>query len=125
MKHLNDADILVSFNGIEFDTPILQSVTGLDLLPEQYDILHEIWKALMNRVKGYKLNDICVRLGLGEKVDNGASAIQLYHDGEFATLYAYCRQDVWLTKRLMDFINRYGYIITPDGEYLELPRLEA
>src|SRR2546422_9732256 len=56
MDHLNDADILVSYNGLDFDMPILQNVTDRDLLPHQYDILHEIWGVLPSKTKGYKLN---------------------------------------------------------------------
>lgn len=125
VKHLNSADILVSFNGIAFDTPILQSIVGQDVLPEQYDILAEVWSALPTRTKGYKLGDICSRLGLGEKVNNGSSAIELYANGRFGKLFDYCCQDVALTRDLARHIGRHGYIISPDGEYLQLPRIEV
>jgi DEAD/DEAH box helicase domain-containing protein len=123
--HLNDADMLCSFNGREFDVPILQSITGADILSNHYDILQEIWRALPNRTKGYKLDDICKRLGVGEKNSNGASAIELYRDGDFRTLYSYCRNDVALTRKVARFIDANGYIISPDGEYLQLPRIEV
>jgi len=125
MAHLNSADVLVSFNGIEFDTPILQSITGSDVLPHQYDILHEVWKALPTRVKGYKLEDICVRLMLGQKNGDGTSATKLYRERRFGRLFDYCLNDVALTCKLVRFINQYGYILTPDHGRLELPRIEV
>ena len=123
IAHMNQADVLVSFNGLEFDTPILQSITGLDILPRQYDILHEVWRALTSRTKGYKLSDICGRLGLGSKNFSGETAVQLYQSGRFGKLFSYCINDVHLTRRLADFIGQEGYVLTPDGERLELPKV--
>ena len=123
IEHMNKADVLVSFNGIEFDTPILQTVTGLDIFPRQYDILHEVWSALHSRVKGYRLSDICRRLGLGEKEFSGETAVQLYKKGRFGRLFDYCIKDVHLTHQLARWIWKHGYILTPEGEPLELPRV--
>lgn len=125
VNHLNDADILVSFNGIEFDVPCLQGATNLTIASDQYDILHEVWRALGQRKKGYRLNEICQRLELGEKTGDGERATDMYRDGEFTKLYGYCRNDVELTRRLCNFISNNGYILTPEGEPLELSNLEV
>jgi uncharacterized protein YprB with RNaseH-like and TPR domain len=122
VEHLNDADLLITFNGIEFDTPCLESITGYSILPPQYDILREVWKALGKRQKGYRLGEICERLGLGAKTSDGKRATDMYRDGDFYHLYSYCRNDVKLTRRLADFINENGYILTPDGDELPMPR---
>ena len=124
MAHMNTADVLVSFNGLEFDTPLLQSVTGEDIWPQQYDILHEIWKALGTRVKGYKLGDVCGRLGLGAKIADGHRATELYAEGRFGKLFNYCINDVHITRMLARFIQKYGHVLTPDGEILPLPKIE-
>jgi hypothetical protein len=123
IAHMNQADVLVSFNGLEFDTPILQSITGLDIYPRQYDILHEVWKALPTRTKGYKLSDICGRLGLGEKNFTGETAVKLYQSGRFGRLFDYCISDVHLTRTLARFITEHGYVLTPEGDHLELPKV--
>lgn len=122
VDHLNDMDLLLSFNGIEFDTPCLEGVTGFTILAPQYDILHEVWKALGKRVKGYKLSEITERLGLGEKTSEGKRATDMYRDGDFLKLYSYCRNDVALTWRLAQFIEENGYIHTPEGEQLMMSR---
>lgn len=125
VSHLNDADLLLSFNGIEFDTPCLESVTDQTILSPQYDILHEVWKAAGKRCKGYRLNEICERLGLGSKTSNGARATDMYREGEYRRLYSYCRNDVLLTQKLADYINQNGCILTPEGDELPMPRFEA
>lgn len=122
VEHLNEAELLVGFNTLEFDTPALQGAAGLDIFPDQYDILHEVWKALGTRVKGYKLDDICQRLDLGRKNSNGEFATQLYRKGRFGRLFDYCIQDVHLTKSLSNYIEENGYITGPDGQFLHLPR---
>lgn len=121
VAHLNGADLLVGFNTIEFDTPALTGVTGEDILPDQYDILHEIWKALGTRVKGYKLDDICQRAGLGAKNSNGEFATVLYKKQHFGRLFDYCMNDVHLTRKLSNHIAREGSIPGPDGALLYLP----
>lgn len=119
---MNSADLLVSFNGIEFDTPCLQGFTDLDIYTEQYDILHEIWKSLGGREKGYKLTEICQRLDLGVKNNDGARATQLYRDRHFGKLFDYCMNDVHLTRKLANWINRYGYIVGVSGNWLHLEK---
>lgn len=123
VAHLNDADVLVGFNTMEFDTPILESLVQLDILPEQYDVLHEIWKAMPERTAGYKLQQICERHNLGGKNNDGAKATELYANGRFGKLFDYCMNDVHLTRKLVQYIEIHGGISTPDGGFLELPRL--
>jgi uncharacterized protein YprB with RNaseH-like and TPR domain len=123
IEHLNSADLLVSFNGIEFDTPALQGVTGMEIVPDQYDILHEIWKALSTRTKGFKLDNICERLNLPRKNGNGERATDLYRDKRFGRLFDYCINDVQITRSVAHWINEHGFIVAPDGTPLELPRI--
>ena len=118
MAHLNEADLLVGFNSTGFDTPIMESVTGWTLNPAQYDILTEVWRALPNRQKGYKLAEICGRLELGHKVRTGDSAPNLYRDGKMGKLIDYCINDVHITRSLANWINTEGYILTPEYEQL-------
>ena len=122
VEFLNKADLLISFNGRDFDTPCLESVSGMTICPQQFDILQEAWRALGKRQKGYRLGEICGRLELGEKTADGKRATDMYKEGDFKHLYSYCRNDVTLTRRLADFIVLNGYILTPEGEELPLPR---
>lgn len=120
IDHLNEADLLIGFNTISFDTPIMESLTDATLMPPQFDILNEIWSVLPTRTKGYKLAQLCDRLGLGTKSRTGASAPDLYRTGQFGRLIDYCMNDVALTRRLANFMEREGHVLTPDGEPLHV-----
>lgn len=121
MEYLRNSDLLVSFNGAEFDVPCLEGYTGSQLgLVPHYDILRSVWQGLGKRRKGYKLTEICERtLGVG-KTSTGEFATQLWDEGRHAELYTYCLKDVQLTSRLFDFIVEKGYIVDLDGNPLEV-----
>jgi len=125
VSHLNSADLLIGFNTISFDTPALQAVSECDILPTQYDILAETWRALGNRRKGFRLNELCLRHGLGQKSETGESAPKLYKSGRHGRLIDYCVNDVHLTLKLAQHIQRHGYIETPEGDQLVLRRPDA
>lgn len=124
LSHLNSADLLIGFNNIAFDTPALQGFTESDILPQQYDILHEVWAGLGGRrYKGFGLDALCTRLGLGSKNgENGESAPLLYKSGRFGRLIDYCTNDVHLTRRLANYIHQHGYVTTPEGETFTIRR---
>ena len=120
MTHLNSADLLVGFNTIAFDTPALQGFTGIDVQPEQYDLLHEIWGAVGRKYKGFSLNDLCLRHGLGQKSGTGAGAPSLYQSGRFGALLDYCLGDVALTRKLINYVTENGSIQDAEGSTIEL-----
>jgi hypothetical protein len=120
MAHLNSADLLVGYNSIEFDTSVIQAVTGQQLVPQQYDILKEIWTALGHFQKGYKLGDVCGRALNLEKSGAGDSAPSLAGQGRWAELMDYCLNDVHLTRCLYNYIVDEGGIPDVDGHMLKL-----
>lgn len=120
VNHLNSADKLVGFNSSEFDAPILESLSGVELEADHYDILAHVWSALGTRKKGWKLNDIAQRtIGVG-KDGRGAAAPILYAQGRYMELASYCIGDVWLTRELYNHIVDVGHILGPQGEELHL-----
>lgn len=121
VDHLNSADLLVSFNGKNFDIPVLQAMTDLIIYPDHYDILDEIWKALGGvKHKGWNLGKVCPRtLGL-EKTDTGDHAPTLVQKQHWATLFDYCLNDVHLTRMLYNHIAEMGYVVDPDGGLLHM-----
>lgn len=120
-EHLNSADLLVSFNGAEFDRPCFQGYTGYTITPKEFDILQAVWTALGGRkMKGWRLDNICDRtLGL-RKNGNGASAPRLFAEGRYGELFDYNLNDVYLTRKLYNHIVDYGTVIGPDGTALNL-----
>ena len=121
LAHLNSADLLIGYNSIDFDTSVVQSITGECIIAPQYDILASIWSALPSRHKGYKLTEVAERtLGRG-KSGNGAFATTLVAEGRWADLVDYCANDVYLTAALYNHVIDKGWVLTPDGSELWLP----
>lgn len=120
MVHLNSADLLVGFNSVEFDTRVIEAITGMEIQAQQFDILLATWKALGDKhFKGYKLGDICHRtIGL-EKSGHGEGAPSLAKQGRWGELFDYCLNDVHITKELYNHIVDTGWILDVNG--LELP----
>lgn len=122
VSHLNTADLLVSFNGIGFDSEVIHGVTGRYVTVAQYDILHEIWKALKHKQKGYRLQEVATRTINLSKNNNGAGAPALAKQGRWAELLDYCLNDVHVTKELFNHIVEKEWILDKDGDPLHLAR---
>lgn len=126
VDHLNEADVLVGFNSIDFDTPCIEGYADRLLEPEQYDILHEIWSALnWHKQKGYSLDAVCERALQIGKAQKGKGAVRLFHEGRYAELIDYNINDVHLTRQLANYVFDHGHIIDVNGEFLEIPPLET
>lgn len=121
LAHLNAGDLLVGFNTIDFDTAVVQSITGECITTPQYDILAAIWAASRGRPKGYKLDQVASRtLGVGKSGD-GTFATTLVSRGRWADLVDYCANDVFLTAKLYNHIVEKGWVQSPDNGELWLP----
>ena len=126
IEHINCADLIVTFNGKNFDVPALEGFTGERIEVEHhYDILAEIWTALdAKRHKGWGLGKVAFRTIGKMKTDTGEHAPTLAREGRWATLFDYCLNDVALTKDLFEHIQQFGYVNDPDDMPLPLPSIE-
>jgi hypothetical protein len=136
--------LLVSFNGIGFDFPLMRGLLRRDakesdvcapavleicdrfkiLCAYSYDILAAIWKADPARKFEPGLNslgNISVANGYGAKEMDGALAPCLWAQGRYAEVLNYCAGDVDKTRRLFEQILATGEIRRPDGRSLGLP----
>ena len=124
VEHLEKADVVLSFNGKEFDVPIVEAVANRKLiLPLHLDMLQLAWdaaaKALL-RKGGNSLDDLSKRC-LGEgKPFNGAHAPYLSDTGQWARLFDYCISDVELTRKLFLYAQDTGGIVGTNGQLLPL-----
>lgn len=124
LSHLQQADWLVSYNGRTFDRPAIEAFTETALVPTEYDVLEEIWRALnWKRQKGYGLGLVAERTLNHGKLDSPAPPWELLKHGRYADLINYCMVDVFRTRQLANFVNEHGYIIDIDGDRLELEPL--
>lgn len=118
---IDNAEIICGFNHIKFDVPLLEA-HGFNFSDKHlYDILLQLWFAAgLNKNYnpkthgGYSLNAVCKNnLDGAQKNGSGADAPILWQDGKYNEVIQYCRNDVKLTKDLLDLIFMNGGLISP------------
>lgn len=125
--HLNEAEAVVSFNGLGFDFPLVSALGGRPLRPGAHLDLLELIRTRASERKGWSLDAVCKRtLGRG-KLDGmtGALAPMLARQGRYGELFDYCLADVYLTRDLFVHIRDMGYVVDPGGEPMTLTIPEA
>jgi len=93
------ADLIVGFNQIWFDLPVLQKYADYNLLNlPNYDILKEFEKQAGFKIK---LNDLCKANFDGDVKTDTYEQFKNYHkEGKWLELIDYCMNDVRLTNNL-------------------------
>uniref|UniRef100_A0A7C5ALL2 DEAD/DEAH box helicase n=1 Tax=Desulfobacca acetoxidans TaxID=60893 RepID=A0A7C5ALL2_9BACT len=108
-RRLTELELVVGFNLKRFDYRVLQPYTRipLDTLPT-LDLLEEL-----HRFLGFRLSlGHLAEATLGRrKTGDGLLALELYKNGRWEELEAYCREDVLLTKSLFEFGVQRGYLL--------------
>lgn len=98
---LEQADMLITFNGDHFDIPLLNKYYSGDLTKiKSLDLLVEVKKVLGRRIK---LDTIAeATLGIN-KSGHGLDAITWWRNGEIDKIIKYCIDDVKITKDIYDY----------------------
>lgn len=121
-------DIVVGFNNINFDDVVCRA-NGVSILESSsYDILRAIWFASglspkFNRLthSGFGLDAVAKANGeVVGKTGDGAMAPIWFQRGEFEKLVDYCKQDVALTKTILDKIMDGGIVHPRTGKLLNV-----
>lgn len=98
---LEQADMLITWNGEHFDIPILNKYYPGDLTKiKSLDLMKEVQKTLGRRLKLDSVGE--ATLGRN-KTGNGADAVNWWRSGEIDKIIYYCTEDVKLTKELYDY----------------------
>src|SRR3989339_616359 len=111
---LAEKPMLIGFNSIHFDVPVLQPYCkNIDLssLPH-LDILKEVEKDLGHRLK---LDSIAQATIYAKKLGDGLDAIRWYREGDFESLATYCKGDVEVTRDIYEYGLRHGKLYFPSG----------
>lgn len=98
---LIDASLIIGFNHIMFDMPVLQPHLSINVkaLP-CFDIMLDIQERIGHRVG---LDSVAsASLGVG-KSGSGLDAIKYYNEGRWQELKDYCLNDVKVTKEVFDY----------------------
>lgn len=113
-RHLESADLVVSYYGSKFDVPVIEGIINRKLRLRQHLDLYSkiseegIKNGMIGRKGDFTLNAVCSRtLGCG-KIGNGAHAITLIKEGRYGELFNYCAHDVLLTRKLFDYICQHN-----------------
>jgi len=118
---LEQADMLITFNGDHFDIPLLNKYYSGDLSKiKSLDLLVEVRNVLGRRIK----LDTIAEATLGvKKSGHGLDAITWWQSGEIDKIIKYCIDDVKITKDLYDYALKNGHLkykdffaVGPNGE---------
>lgn len=125
-EHLDRADLLVGYCSSIFDLPCVEGIIGRRLrYREHYDLFTAIQHANLNAgVRTHKgdltLDAVCRRtLGRG-KIDKGSNVFDRIKNGEWAALFNYCLDDVYLTRELMEYVWEHGGVVNVDKHFLSI-----
>jgi len=119
---LSQADLVVGYNLLGFDYPVLQKyaasdpgATHIDLaqLPT-VDMMVEIQKRLGFRISLDKVATATLKVG---KRDDGLQAVRWWREGNVTQLFDYCQQDVEVTRQVYEFGKQYRYVQYFDRQY--------
>ena len=121
-QHLRSADLLIGFNIIRFDLPVLAPYLFMPLenLPV-LDLLEDIETARGHRAS---LDSIARPTLQQHKSGNGADALVLFKENRMEELKRYCLDDVRLTKEIYEYGCREGKVLftsTWDYKTYEIP----
>ena len=115
VEELRSADLVIGFNIIRFDYPVLSGYTGEDyrrILPT-LDLFESVKETVGSNVGLAKLGE--ATLGVGKSAD-GLQSLEWYREGRFDLIEEYCRQDVVVLRDLYLFGRREGHVVVPDKE---------
>ena len=135
--------LMVSFNGVAFDFPLMRAVVRHNFPPQvadeaepmlqefkalaagSYDILAEIWRAdsVGKYEKGLNsLDAIAQANNLPAKLGTGEEAPRWWAAGEHALVLNYCAHDIWLTRKLFERLQRTKGVLQRSTGSLQLLR---
>lgn len=103
---LEQADMLITFNGDHFDIPLLNKYYSGDLSKiKSLDLLAEVKNSIGRRIK----LDTIAEATLGtNKSGHGLQAVEWWKTGEIDKIIKYCIEDVKITKQLYDYALANG-----------------
>ena len=114
---LEQADMLISWNGDHFDIPSLNKYYPGDLTRiKSLDLMREIQKVLGRRLKLDSVGEATLNRN---KSGHGLEAVEWWRNGEIDKIIKYCIEDVRLTKDLYDYAVKHKIL-----KYKELGTLK-
>lgn len=120
-KLIDASDLVVDFNGYNFDLKLLKHF-GVSVKPtKHFDILRQVWKGLGLDPNTYKSDthggvslDALATENLGRGKSHQSSEMADYwHRGNVGTVVTHCLDDVYMTKELLELVVIRGFLTDP------------
>lgn len=107
-NELIDASLIIGFNHVWFDMPVLQSYLSVDVkqLP-CFDIMLDFQERMGHRIGLDSLAQATLDVG---KTGSGLDAIRYYREGKMDELKKYCLNDVKVTKDVYEYGLKHNKI---------------
>lgn len=117
---LEKADLLIGYNSLHFDLPLLNKYYSGDLSKIQHiDLLKEIRDVYGRRMK---LDQVAEGTLNTKKSGHGLQAITWWKNGEIEKVKSYCLDDVKITKEIYEYALANKKIkFTEGGTVIEVP----
>ncbi len=106
--YMNSFDLVVSFNGDNFDSKVLSYYGDVSTIRRKsFDVAQYLSSKLKHRVR---LESVAMAtLNVGKSAD-GLAALQWWKEGKVDQIIEYCRQDVQVLRDLVRFGQEKGYV---------------
>lgn len=105
---LENADMLITWNGDHFDIPLLDKYYPGDLTNiKSLDLMKEVQKVLGRRLKLDGVGEATLNRN---KSGHGIEAVEWWRSGELDKLVKYCIDDVRLTRELYEYALANGHL---------------
>ena len=138
VDYINDHDVLVGYNHIEFDNSWIEAHCGKIKYMQHVDMFQVIKKRAPNmktKFKSFSMKNVCDTLGMGAKgnIDLTVLMAETNTTEEKVEIDKYLKQDVMLTKKLFEYMNnefkalleflpksekaKYGHLLLSSGSY--------
>ncbi len=122
IERLMQADLVIGFNLINFDYPVLQPYTNLDLKKiKTFDMLQDIQNRLGFRLS---LNHLAKNTLKIEKIADGLQSLQWFKEGKIEKVIEYCIKDVEITRELFRFGVKNNHLLF-ESKYDGLVKLDV
>lgn len=117
---LEMADFVVSYNGVGYDVPVLESTIGRGIRVHTHI---DLWARIKESLNGtrwekgsWKLDRVGRdTVGLGKTQTGGAFAPSLWREKRIGELTTYLYRDCLVLLNLWEFVLEHGYVLDPDG----------
>ena len=112
--YMSDFDMVVSFNGNNFDSKVLSHYGDVSLLNKKsFDVAEYLSGKLKHRIR---LESVAMAtLGAGKSAD-GLLALQWWKEGRVDEIIEYCKQDVKVLYDVVYYGKDHGFILYNDVE---------